>query len=451
MTETKYETKKIAELKDFNNQDKTETFDRQIFNRLRQIKLRERHTDGAGWEMSTDYGNLALLYKTRVLKDPDTGDAPDPKGIPKYNGTEWPAAYIAEREEELVAIYIENMGPDLAKRMQEKFDDGTPDGTGLARLVREKACIGDKTARARKANVDYNDHINGYMPEALDVEGMDKWLDRMEHLNSKRLQRDDPFMLVEHAIAAFPDSIQKEIENASAGHGDLDDLDKMRVEWRAVIERKQERELKRSKHKAMAAKAAAARDGGAAPRDDVIHKLQEQITAMQTQQAQMAKLMEAQQALAAAGIGGGGGGGFRGGGGGGRPPAELRTCNHCKRRVTHKDDDCWIRFPEKVPSAMSFMFPSIHAQRKALGLPDVSAQYKHVESAKAALECAVCDDDLKGMPGRVEDDSDDDDDADVRPFPKVCAAKVGGPQAFTGFDVDSGASVTVTLVLHFAG
>ena len=58
----------------------------------------------------------------------------------------------------MVALYLENMGPDLAKRMQEKFDDGEPDGTGLARHVREKARIGDKTARARKANVDFNDH-----------------------------------------------------------------------------------------------------------------------------------------------------------------------------------------------------------------------------------------------------------------------------------------------------
>ena len=49
MTETKFESKKITELRDFNNFDKTETFDRQMFNRMRQVKLIKHDIDGDGW------------------------------------------------------------------------------------------------------------------------------------------------------------------------------------------------------------------------------------------------------------------------------------------------------------------------------------------------------------------------------------------------------------------
>ena len=76
MTETKFESKKITELRDFNNFDKTETVDRQMFNRMRQVKLIKHDIDGDGWGNTKDYGTLSLLYKARCLKGPDTGDDP---------------------------------------------------------------------------------------------------------------------------------------------------------------------------------------------------------------------------------------------------------------------------------------------------------------------------------------------------------------------------------------
>ena len=372
-------TIKIKTLINLSKPSITERFFNDIHNKTRQIPVRgmatltTTKTTGSGESARTETqteekevqrGMLSFIIKFRVL--PETPGGPPRSGseiIKSAFGGDWSADLTNSAEEQLYTLVYEHLGDDLKESMSAKHDKhgSVPCGSGMLREMLASLKLKDQRCHKQQARQDYEDHaLRTQLSEGVTPHELDIWIDTAVRLNNRRgAAKVDNEELIEHTIAAFPDSLHTKIDEA-AEKGDRANIDEMRVAFAGVIERHRAR-TKANSQRAMAARAAAAAEAEQAPPEPSpsaellrMQQLMEQQQKAMEQQQQ--KLERALAALAAAG--------------------DKPKCKFCGRAHGGGEEACWVMMhPGKVPESLKTMLRSIHAKRRDLKLPDLSAEF----------------------------------------------------------------------------